>query len=94
MKLYSERSYTMKKLEIFKLGVEVIVGIGVGMIAGSAIGMVPVTGGILAKIATKAGAIALESMVVDKTTEYVEERINDVENKMKEMINKIEQKTE
>ncbi len=73
----------MKKLEIVKLCVEVVVGIGVGMIAGSAIGMVPVTGGILAKIATKAGAIALESMAVDKTTDYVEEKFNDLETKSK-----------
>lgn len=83
----------MKKLEIVKLGIEVVVGIGVGMIAGSAIGMVPVTGGILAKIATKAGAIALESMVVDKTTDYVDERFDDLEDKVKEMIDNVKQET-
>lgn len=76
----------MKKLEIVKLGVEVVVGIGVGMIAGSAIGTVPVAGGILAKIATKAGAIALESMVVDKTTNYIDEKFIDLEYKIQKMI--------
>jgi len=68
----------MKKLEVLKQGVDTLVGIGVGMIAGAAIGMVPVAGGILVKIAVKAGSIALEGMIVDQAVNYTEKKFDEI----------------
>lgn len=82
----------MKKLELVKLGVDVVVGIGVGIISGNALAMVtPVTGGVLTKICTKVGATVLESMMVSKATDYVDETIDDLQEKVQKIVGKSEE---
>ena len=82
----------MKKLELAKLGVDIVVSVGVGIISGNALAMVtPVTGGVLTKICTKVGATVLESMMVSKATDYADETIDYLHKKVQEIAGKSEE---
>lgn len=67
-----------KKLEMAKVGAEILVSIGVSVIVGGAIVMVkPPKLGTIKKIATCVGGYALASMVADRTVAYVDEKITE-----------------
>lgn len=79
-----------KKQAIFdtvKFGTELGVAIGVGIIAGAGIASIPLaTGGIIAQVCIKMGAIAIESAVIDNVVTHVEFQFNNLEIALKKSL--------
>ena len=68
----------MKKLEMVRGGIELLIATGVSILVGSAVGLVkPGNLGVIKKIAVGAGGLAISSMAVDKVTDYVDEKWNE-----------------
>lgn len=76
----------MKKLEMVRGGVELLVGTGVSIIVGSALALVkPTNLGAIKKIAVSAGAFAISMMTVDKVTEHIDGVWDDTEDQIRNL---------
>ena len=79
----------MKKLEMLKGGIELLVTVGVGTLVGGALVLVkPAKLGVIKKVAVSAAGLAITSMATDGVTEYVEKKFDDVVNTVKEVMKK------
>lgn len=74
----------MKKLELLKGGLELLVSIGVGILAGNAVGLVkPQNLGVIKKIACGVGGLAVSAMAADKVTDYVDDQWTEARDQIK-----------
>lgn len=85
----------MKKLELLKGGIGLLISVGVGAITGNAIKMVqPQNLNMFKKVAVGVGSLAMANMVADKTVEYFEQQWDDAATKIKEFLNGKPKETE
>ena len=79
----------MKKLELLKSGLELLVSIGVGILAGNAVGLIkPQNLGVIKKIACGVGGLAISGMAADKVTDYVDEQWTEASGQIKKLFPK------
>lgn len=77
----------MKKLELLKTGIGLVVSVGVGALCKNAISatkIMPKRG--LTRFCALVGAFVLSSMITDKAIEYTEEKIDGAVGGVKEMV--------
>lgn len=77
----------MKKLEMLRGAVELLVSTGVSIIMGGIlVKMKPTDIGTIKKIAVGVGALAMSMFVSDKVTEHVDAKWIETENQIKEFL--------
>lgn len=77
----------MKKLDMIKGGVELLVGTGVSILVGGAIAKVrPAQLSAIKKLAVGSASIALGMMATDTVTAYVDEKFDETVNNVKDAI--------
>lgn len=77
----------MTKIEMAKAAGEIVVSIGVGTIVGNAIkSTTPIDMGPIKKVCVSIGAMILANLASDSTTEYLEKKIDDVVDKVKDAV--------
>ena len=83
----------MKKIEILKASVGIIVSVGVGAIVGNGIkSTTPDSVGTIKKVCIGIGAMVLSSMIGDQATKYTETKIDNAVKTIETVVN--ESKTE
>ena len=81
----------MKKLELIKTGVSIIVSVGVGAVVSNVIKTTtPDTTGTIKKVCIGIGSFVLSSMITDQATTYTETKIDETVDQMKEMVESIQ----
>lgn len=81
----------MKKLELIKTGVGIIVSVGVGGIVSNAIkSTTPDTAGTIKKVCIGIGSFVISSMLTDEATKYTDKKIDETVNQIKETIESVE----
>ncbi len=77
----------MKKMELAKAGLEIIVSVGVGAIVGNAIkATTPSTLKGIGKISVALGSLVLTGIASDLATKYTDDRINEAVETVKGMV--------
>lgn len=85
----------MKKLEMVKGGVELLVTVGVGTLVGGALMLVkPAKLGVAKKMAVGVAGLVITSMATDSVTDYFEKKFDEVATSIKEVIAKNKPKEE
>ena len=77
----------MKKIEVLKGGIGMIVGTGVSILVGGALMKVtPANLGPIKRLAVKGAGLAISMMAVEKVTDYVEESVDGAVNDIQDII--------
>jgi hypothetical protein len=85
----------MKKLDMVKGGLELMVTIGVGTLVGGAIAIArPAKLGVVKQIAVSAAGLVVTSMATDGVTDYFEKKFDEVVTVVKELLEKRKPKEE
>jgi len=80
----------MKKLEIVKVGLELLASMGVGTLVGGGVNLVkPANLNRFKSISVVIAGFALSNMISDKTTEYIDTKWNEVTTQIKGRIKRI-----
>lgn len=78
----------MKKLELIKAGIGLVVSVGVGAIVGNVVkATTPADVKTLTKLCIAAGSLVLTGVAGDMASKYTEEQIDSVVDGVKEVIN-------
>lgn len=82
----------MKKLELIKTGVSIIVSVGVGAIVSNTIkSTTPDTAGTIKKVCIGIGGFVLSSMLTDEATKYTDKKIDNTVKEIQETVNGVQE---